>query len=130
MISHLIKLGDKLSKYARFVPLLLMELNIIGALIFARYWYFKDEPQWLTKFDLINNQISCVGLIVLIYMLTCCKNWKYLSWLSYFCLWALWLVNTVYRVSEWDADIYFVYIIMIIDIVFMALSVGKLTKLY
>jgi len=130
MVSLLIKLGDKLRNYTRFVPLLLMELNIFGAAIFMRYWYFKEEPYWLTKIDLVNNQISCVSGIVLLYMLCCCNKWKFTAWLSYYCLVALWIVNTVYRVSEWDADIYFVCIVTIIDSLFVALSVGKLAKLY
>jgi len=130
MISHLIKLGDKLSNYTRFVPLLLMELNLFGAAVFMRYWYFKEEPVWLAKIDLINNQLSCVSGIVLVYMLCCCRKWQFTAWLSYYCLWALWIVNTVYRISQWDADIYFVCIVAIIDVVFVTLATGKLIKAY
>ena len=123
-------LGGVLGKYTKYTPLVLMEFHVLGIAATARYVLGYPEPEWLTVVDLMSAQISKVGFITLLVLLTTCKDWNFYQWLSFYCITALLVLNSVYKVSNWDADIYFVGLSVIVDLVFTVLSLYQLTKQY
>jgi len=123
-------LGGVLGKYTKYAPLVLMEFHVLGIAATARYVFGYPEPEWLTVVDLLSAQISKVGFITLLVLLTTCKDWNFYQWLSFYCITALLVLNSVYKISNWDVDIYFVGLSVIVDLLFTILSLYQLTKQY
>lgn len=130
MISALKNLGDRVSNYAGLIPFILMDLNIGGAIIMGNYMATGYEPKWLTCLDLINAQLADTGGINLLVLLVLSRKWKFISWVSYFSLCALWLLNSIYKVCSIDVNVYYGLVVSIIYGVFILLSVGRLTRVF
>lgn len=119
---------DNIGKLIGIIPFVLMAQNLIGYIIFFRYMWLEKEPEWLTSIDLINQQFCSISGWTLLIIFSVSKHFNLLNWISYICLCALWILNTVYLVSNWDADVYFTGCALIIYCIFVVLSIHSLTN--
>lgn len=128
MVTKLNILGDKLRAYAGFIPFILMLFNLIGYFIFVHYYITGNETKLMCKFDLFTKQISDISLFGLLILLMVSRAFKFVSWVSYLCLLALWIINTIYIVFDLPIGLYFTIIISAIYSTFVILTIGRLTN--
>lgn len=129
MLNRLKIFRDMVSSHTSLIPFVFMLLNIIGFAIAFYAFVCECEMPYIFHFIYdINGQICDVSLIGFILMLGTSKNYRSLSWISFFSLLALWVLNTIYICFHWDADLYYSIASLVIYTIFVILTLRVLTN--
>lgn len=138
MIRRLNNVRDRLKRHLEFVPVLLMGINVIvyikfldivwGILIENKPVEAINFPEWYLYIESVLKHFTeaSFALIMVLYLLS--KEWRFLSKLSLGCLFALWLNNLYYIITETYADVYFYVSSSVIYATFVILTIRRLTK--
>lgn len=131
-MERLIKIAKQvrslLFAFSGYIPLICVLCSGIGFLLYFRLRVLGSEPEWITTLDAILKMLSDLPLGGLIFMYGFSKNWKFITWLSWFTLLTLWSINALYFISAIDADTMYTVFMSIIYITFVILALLKLTN--
>jgi len=129
MFSEKYNLRDMFSKYAIHIPFLAMIGNLIGFIIFFSYYMNgKKESELMCTLDNLLKHITETPLLFILLIYAFIEKPTYISKLSLRCIIVLWFINLPYIIFSFDVDIYFFISVICVYIVFLVLSLAKITK--
>ena len=118
-----------ISKYAIHIPFLAMIGNLIGFIIFFSYYMNgKKESELICTLDNILKHITETPLLFILFIYVFIEKHTYISKLSLRCITVLWFINLPYILFSFHVDIYFFISVICVYIVFLVLSLAKITK--
>lgn len=104
-------------------------IALLGSgIILGAYVIVGSESEWLMNFDYILRSIFDCSWLMLLLMFCKSRNYRFTSWLALICLFFIWLLNMVYFIFDFKADIYFMLFISSIYAIFVITTVAKLTN--
>lgn len=120
---------DRTSKLLGAVPFVFMIMNTVGFAIAFYSFICECQPNETLQFIYdFNGQMCDVSLLCFVLMLGTSKSYSFLSWVSFICLCALWLLNALYICLSWSIDLYYSIASLIIYAIFVILTIRVLTN--
>lgn len=111
-----------------YAPFITMMGSLFGFIIFSCGLIKGSEPDYILTLDALGRGVFDWSLICLGLMFGFSQNWRFISWVSYICLIALYITNTVYILFRLAPDLFFLIFASIIYITFVVLTIRCLTN--
>lgn len=119
---------SKFAYIADLAPVFLFIGITICLLNVVYYNYNPYDEQIYYSVDFYLRHLFDYSFIVLIHLFFTSKNWRFISWACYLCLCTLWILNMIYLLFDFQADIYYMCFVLAIYAIFVIATVAKITN--